>query len=110
MLLVGAILLAILVLPSPWGIAAVAVAAVVEVAETAFWIRLSRRRRARVGPETLVGARGTVVSACRPLGQIRVEGELWRARCEAGADPGDGVRVASLEGLTLVVEREQASA
>jgi membrane protein implicated in regulation of membrane protease activity len=46
-----------------------------------------------------------VVAQCRPHGHVRVEGELWRARCEEGADKGELVRVRALEGLTLVVER-----
>ena len=104
MLLVGAILLAVLVLPSPWGIVAVAGAAIVELAETAFWIRLSRRRRVAVGPETLIGASAETVTACRPVGQVRVRGELWQARCEAGADAGARVRVIARENLTLLVE------
>ena len=106
MILVGAILLAVFVLSQPWGIVVVSVAAVVEIAETVFWIWLSRRRRVQMGPETLVGAVGRVVSACRPLGQVRLAGELWQARCETGADVGERVRVTALDGLTLLVERE----
>jgi membrane-bound serine protease (ClpP class) len=106
MIFVGAILLAVFVLSQPWGIVVVSVAAVVEVAETVFWIWLSRRRRVQMGPETLVGAVGRVVSACRPLGQVRLAGELWQARCETGADVGERVRVTALDGLTLLVERE----
>ena len=104
MLLLGAVLLALFVLSPAWGIAAVALAALVEVAEIVFWIRLSRRGRIRVGAETLVGARARVVMACRPSGQVRIQGELWQARCEAGADLGETVTVRSLDGLTLVVE------
>jgi hypothetical protein len=37
--------------PAPWGLALVSVAAVVEVAETFFWIRISRRWRVRAGAE-----------------------------------------------------------
>ena len=105
MLLVGAILLAVFVLPPGWGIFAIAGAAVLEVAETFLWIRLSRRRRPQVGVEALIGATADVVSPCRPDGQVRVQGELWRARCAAGADTGERVRVTALEGLTLVVDR-----
>ena len=105
MLLVGAILQAVFVLPAPWGIPVVAVAAVVEVAETLFWIWLSRRGKVTMGPETLVGAVAEVVTPCVPLGQVRLQGELWRARCEEGAEPGERVRVRALDGLTLVVER-----
>jgi membrane protein implicated in regulation of membrane protease activity len=32
-----------------------------------------------------------------------VQGELWRARCDEGANVGDAVRILRLEGLTLVV-------
>jgi membrane-bound serine protease (ClpP class) len=106
LLFVGAVLLALFVVPAPWGLALVAAAAVVEVAETFFWIRLSRRRRVRAGAETLIGARAEVASPCRPLGQVRIQGELWRARCEPGASPGETVRVVGREGLTLLVEPE----
>jgi membrane protein implicated in regulation of membrane protease activity len=105
MLLVGAILLAVFVLPDRWAVAVVALAAVVEVAETLFWIWLSRRGKVKMGPETLVGAVAQVVTPCAPLGQVRLQGELWRARCEDGAEPGERVRVQGLDGLTLVVER-----
>jgi membrane protein implicated in regulation of membrane protease activity len=105
MLLVGAVLLAVFVLPAPWRIPVVAVAAVIEVAETLFWLWLSRRGKVKMGPETLVGAVAEVVTRCAPLGQVRLEGELWRARCADGAEPGERVRVQALDGLTLVVER-----
>ena len=105
MLLIGAILLAVFVLPEGWGVPVVLAAAVVEIAETGFWLWYTRRRRARVGAETLIGATGRVVTPCRPTGQVRLQGELWRARCDEGADVGDEVRVLELDGLTLVVER-----
>jgi membrane protein implicated in regulation of membrane protease activity len=104
-LLVGAILLAVFVLPPLWGLVAVTVAAVVEIAEFFFWIWLSRRRGVQAGAEALVGKTARVVAPCRPEGRVRVEGELWRARCEDGADEGESVRVLSVEGLTLEVAR-----
>jgi membrane protein implicated in regulation of membrane protease activity len=103
-ILVAAILLALFLLPAPWGAFALAVATAVEVAEAAFWIRLSRRRPSVSGAEGLEGALAEVVTPCRPEGQVRVRGELWRARCRAGADPGERVIVRALDGLTLVVE------
>ncbi len=103
MTVVVALLLAVFVLPYPWGLYAIVGALVVEVAEAWFWIWLSRRRRAVVGPEALIGAEGVVVLPCRPDGQVRLGGELWHARCDEGADVGDRVRVDRLEGLTLVV-------
>jgi membrane-bound serine protease (ClpP class) len=52
----------------------------------------------------LLGAEATVATACRPLGQVRVRGELWQARCDSGAGEGDTVRITAAEGLLLVVE------
>ena len=104
MLLVGAILLAVFVLPPPWGIVLVALAAVVEVAETWFLIRLSQRRRIQAGPETLIGARGVALGEIRPTGQVRVRGEIWAARSADPVSPGEAVRVTQRDGLTLAVE------
>ena len=110
MALIGAILLAIFVLPPAWRIPVVLAGGAIEVGESIFWIWLSKRRRPSVGVETLVGASATVVTPCRPLGQVRVQGELWEARCDEGADPGDEVRVESVEGLTLIVSRVDSPA
>lgn len=104
MALLVALALAFFVLPSPWGIAAVAAGAIVEVGESLFLWRLSHRRAPTTGLESLLGAEATVASACRPLGQVRVRGELWQARCEAGADEGDTVLIRAVDGLQLVVE------
>ena len=105
MLLVLAIAVAILWLPTGLGIALVAAAAVFELAETGFWFWLSRRRKAVTGAEALPGSSGIVVVACRPLGQVRIDGELWRARCEEGADPGDEIVVERLDPELLLVVR-----
>jgi membrane protein implicated in regulation of membrane protease activity len=106
MLFVIAVILALFVVPSPWGLVLVGVAAVVEIAETFFWVWLSQRHRVKMGAETMLGARAQVITPCRPEGQVRIQGELWRARCVGGADRGDQVRVVERDGLTLLVERE----
>ncbi len=106
MVFLGAILLAIFVLPSPWGLVVVLAAAVFEVAETGFWIWFSKRRRVQVGAETLIGGRAEVTRDCEPLGQVRLDGEIWQARCDDGARMGQRVRVVARDGLTLLVEPE----
>lgn len=98
-------ILALLVVPASWDVPVIVAAVAVEVGEAFLWIRLSRRGRVKMGPETLIGAIADVVTPCRPNGHVRVQGELWQARCEEGADAGERVRVQALEGLTLVVER-----
>ena len=105
MLLVGAILLAVFVLPQPWNYVAVIVGAVVECFEAGLFIWWTRRRRPTVGAETFVGRVAEVVEPLRPRGRVRIDGELWNAQCEDGeARVGDSVRVRRVDGLTLVVE------
>lgn len=102
-LLVG-LLLAIFVLDEPWSWVAVTLGAGWEIAETVLLVRWSQRRRAFVGAEALVGRRAVVAADCMPEGQVRVAGELWRARCSGGASAGEEVVVREVDGLTLVVE------
>jgi membrane-bound serine protease (ClpP class) len=104
-LFVVAVILAILVVPAPWGLVLIGAAGVVEIGESYIWMRISQRHRIKVGAETLIGSIAEVAAACRPEGQVRIQGELWRARCDEGADPGDRVRVVARDDLTLLVER-----
>jgi membrane-bound serine protease (ClpP class) len=104
MSLVIAIVLALTVLPAPWGLVAIAAAAVWELGTTLGAMWWSQRRQSVVGAETLRGRDVQVRQACRPVGQVNVKGELWKARCEHGAGTGEIVRVVGIDGLTLVVE------
>jgi membrane-bound serine protease (ClpP class) len=60
-----------------------------------------RRAPVRVGPQDIVGMEGEA----RAGGQVYVRGELWRARSDESLRPGDRVRVAARDGLTLDVHR-----
>ena len=104
MLFLIALLLAIFVLPAPWGVVAVVVGGTLDIAETALFLWWSKRRRATVGVESLVGKRGVAISDLWPEGQVKIGGEIWRARCAAGCDAGTSVVVRAVEGLTLVVD------
>jgi len=100
-----AVLLAFFVLPWPWGLIAIAGGLAVETVELTWGLRLARRWKPRTGAEAMIGAEARVVARCRPLGQVRIQGELWEARCAEGADVGEKVRIDAIEGLTLVVRR-----
>jgi len=58
------------------------------------------------GDPSPVGADGETVEALRPLGYVRVNGELWRARHARSArlPAGRRVVVRAASGLTLIVE------
>src|SRR5262245_16612662 len=100
MLLLGGILLAVFVIPWPWGIFAILGGALLDIGESAAFLRWSRRRKSPVGADALVGETAVVATPT----QVRVAGEWWAAR---GADPlrvGTQVTVRAVEGLTLVVD------
>jgi membrane-bound serine protease (ClpP class) len=94
----------LLVLPSPWNVIGFVAGLVLFVPAVAFWNRRVRHKPVESGAETLIGARAVVVSPLRPAGQVRLDGEIWEARCEAGADPGQTVTVVGRDRLTLIVE------
>ena len=59
------------------------------------------------GWEELMGAEGEVRVALDPVGQVFVQGALWRARLADGEEQvpvGARVRVREVDGLTLLVE------
>jgi membrane-bound serine protease (ClpP class) len=99
-----ALLLAIFFLPSPWGLVVVVVAAVVDLTEIGVGLWWSRRRKATVGSEALIGETGVAVGDLWPDGQVKVNGEIWRARCDGGCDAGTAIVVRAIDGLTLEVE------
>src|SRR5919107_1314362 len=100
MLLLGGILLAVFVVPWPWGLVTVLVGGVLDVAETLGFLWWSKRRRSSVGAETLVGRTAIVATPT----QVRVAGEPWTARAQRQLVPGEEVVVRAVEGLTLLVD------
>lgn len=99
MLLLAGILLAVFVVPWPWGIVTVIAGGLLDVGESLAFMKWSRRRKAAVGVEALVGKTAVVATQT----QVRVAGELWEARADRPLRAGDEVLVQAVEGLTLVV-------
>ena len=94
----------LLVLPGPWNIIGFVVITLLWFGELFLWSRTVKRKRRVVGAETLIGQIAIVTEACRPVGQVRLDGETWEANCQAGANRDDRVRVIGRDELTLVVE------
>ena len=74
----------------------------------------------RIGKEAMIGQIATVVGGFAPAvglrivcGKVRLNGEFWSAEADRqqrdGLAVGRKVRIRSVEGLTLIVEPEQAS-
>lgn len=102
MILILSIILSFFV-SSPWNVVVIVGGVIAEVGEIVWGRRLAKRWRPRAGAEAMIGKTAEVVADCHPKGRVRVAGELWAARCSAGADVGETVRIAALEELTLVV-------
>lgn len=94
----------LLLLPTPWNVVGFIVVLPIWVLELFGWNRTVKHRRKAVGAQTLIGRDAIVSTPCRPVGQVRLDGEIWEARCDAGASVGDRVRVIGRDRLTLVVE------
>ncbi len=63
----------------------------------------SRLRRVEIGPERFPHERATVVTWRGREGEVRLRGEVWRARGPAELAPGTTVEVIGREGLVLEV-------
>jgi membrane-bound serine protease (ClpP class) len=96
------------------GTVAAAGAAVALVGLAVVWMLVlkslaARRRPVRSGPRALTGRVATVRVVPAPVGQVQLDGALWRARMwdldEEGVPPAEGsaVVVESIDGLTLTV-------
>ncbi len=103
-MILAAAIVGLFVLPDPWRIVFLFCAALIEVGEVYFWIRFLRRYRVTTGVEGLIGERAEVIEALSPGGRVRLRGEIWNARGAAAIARGEPVRVAAVDGLTLVVE------
>jgi membrane-bound serine protease (ClpP class) len=62
-------------------------------------------RKSVVGQEGLVGMTGMAETDISPSGKVHVHGELWNARSSTPIAKNDKIKVVSVEGLTLVVEK-----
>jgi membrane-bound serine protease (ClpP class) len=98
-----AFVLAIFVLPEPWGLVAIVVGGLVDIVEVFIFRRWSQRRKVRVGVEVLVGRTAIAIGALTPRGQVRIGGEIWEAWSESPVARGDDVVVRGIDGLTLLV-------
>lgn len=113
-------------LPS-WGIAVIAAVLLHEIAGVGGWtaaavaalwigtdlLMFPRKRKYYTSEpleERMLGETGLTVSTLDPSGHARIRGELWQVVSVDGTLPeGTRVRVRSLRGLVLVVERHGSS-
>jgi len=68
----------------------------------------SFHKRRVTGSEGMVGLVGEVIEPLAPVGVVRVEGELWKAKAVGEDDivAGENVEILGLKRLTLEVKRK----
>ncbi len=57
--------------------------------------------------DALIGSFGVVVKPIKPHhpGQVKISGEYWRAESDTVLNPGDEIKVVSIQGVTLKVTK-----
>jgi membrane-bound serine protease (ClpP class) len=99
-----AAILAIIFLDPPWKWVVAGVLLVTDVFEIFIWLRW-RKRRSITGSETLVDLHGEAIEPLDPEGQVKLRGQIWKARSSETVARGDWVKVDAIEGLTLLVSK-----
>jgi len=65
----------------------------------------ARRMKVKAGPEQLIGKTGITISELAPRGEVKIEGQIWRAETlRDHMRQGEPVEVVSREGLILRVK------
>ena len=108
MSLIIAVVLAIWVLPSPWGAVVVLGALGLEAVELLYGMRLARQR-SMVGTGALIGREARVVRPLDPVGKVALGQERWRASSVTPVPEGALVVVRAVSGLTLVCDPKPAA-
>ena len=71
-----------------------------------FVITMLMRARTRAvvsGPEEMIDSRAEVIDWQGKKGHVRAHGEIWKAQADQELPPGQTVKVAAIDGLTLTV-------
>ena len=95
--------------PSWWIVLVVVAGVTLFYAAALTTIVRSRFSTRTIGRDQLIGRAGVAANDLEPDGIVVVDGARWRARShrEAGIESGDGITVEGIDGLVLLVDREQ---
>lgn len=93
-------------------IVVMAIVTVVSFVVCIIWIKpiVDARRMGKIQPtnaDRVIGHEGVVIVAIDPVagkGQVKVDGQIWSAKCGVSVEEGAKVKVLALEGVKAVVE------
>jgi membrane-bound ClpP family serine protease len=101
-----AAILAIIFLDPPWKWIVAGALLVTDIFEIFIWLRW-RNRRSITGSDTLVDQHGEAMGPLDPEGQVKLRGQIWKARASEPVARGEWVKVDAVDGLTLLVSRSE---
>jgi membrane protein implicated in regulation of membrane protease activity len=99
---IGAIL-AFIFLEAPWRYLLIAFLLLVDFFQILVWLRWRKRRAVMGHEQRLVGSEGETITDCKPFGQVKVLGQMWKAYCPDGVDQGQRITVTAVDGLQLKI-------
>lgn len=103
MTIIGA-LLAYFFLEGTWRVVVIVALLASDVVEIAIWLRW-RKKRAITGAEAMIGMPGVALTDLAPEGQVKVQGQIWKATSDEPLESGDPIEVRRVDGLRLRVAR-----
>ncbi len=69
-----------------------------------------RRRRKLTGSDAMLGKMAVAITDLTPKGEVRVQGEIWRAESSSGNIlKGEQVTVKAIDGLVVIVEKTKVA-
>ncbi len=65
-----------------------------------------RRKEVTTGVERMIGKAGEAVTEVGSRGQVRIEGEIWKAKAPNPVAQGQSIKVTAVNGMVLTVEAD----
>lgn len=89
-----------------WWVIGIIIVALFILIASKFYIFYPQFRKPRIGREEMIGLSGKVIKQLHPEGQVKIKGEIWKARAiENKINKGEKIEVVTIEGLKLLVRK-----
>ena len=70
-------------------------------------LRIQHQAQQYVGTDYLIGTSGEVTTTIDPVGMVRIQGELWKARADTPLERGQRIRVIAIQGMEVQVQADE---
>ena len=72
-------------------------------------LKLFKVEKVKTNLDRVIGMEGIVTSEITPydIGEVKVDGKKWSAKCDKKIEVGSKIKVLSIDGVKLIVERKE---